>query len=174
VEVARMIARRFNARYGPVFTPPDALLTATPAVLGVDGAKMSKTRGNTIMLGAGEDETAAAIRGARTDGLRHITFDPHARPQVANLLSIVGALAGRDPRDVADRIGDGGAAALKDLAIETVNESLRALRHRRAELLTDTGYLDEVLLAGTASALGTCADVLQQVRRAMGMDYLRA
>jgi len=174
VEVARTIARRFNARYGPVFVEPDALLTATPAVLGVDGAKMSKTRGNTILLGAGEDETAAAIRGARTDGLRHITFDPHSRPQVANLLSIVGALVHRDPCDVAEQIGDGGAAALKDLTIETVNESLRDLRRRRGDLLADPGYLDEVLLAGTTSALATCCDVLQQVRRAMGMDYLQA
>ena len=60
-----------------MFDEPVALLSAAPAVLGIDGARMSKTRGNTIPLGAGEDETAAMIRAARTDALRHITFDPH-------------------------------------------------------------------------------------------------
>jgi tryptophanyl-tRNA synthetase len=172
IELARVIARRFNDRYGQVFAEPEALLTSTPSVLGIDGAKMSKTRGNTILLGATADETAALIRSARTDSLRHITFDPHSRPQVANLLSIVGALSGRDPAVVAEQVGDGGAAALKTLAAEAINESLRELRHRRAELLADPSYLDGVLLDGTSRAMAIAGHTLDQVRRAMGMDYL--
>jgi tryptophanyl-tRNA synthetase len=167
-----VIARRFNDRYGQVFAEPEALLTSTPSVLGIDGAKMSKTRGNTILLGATADEPAALIRSARTDSLRHITFDPHSRPQVANLLSIVGALSGRDPAVVAEQVGDGGAAALKTLAAEAINESLRELRHRRAELLADPSYLDGVLLDGTSRAMAIAGHTLDQVRRAMGMDYL--
>src|SRR6478609_4440083 len=74
IELTRLLARRFNDRYGSVFAEPRALLTRAPAVLGTDGARMSKTRGNTIPLGATEDETVAKIRAARTDSLRHITF----------------------------------------------------------------------------------------------------
>jgi len=49
LEIARLIARRFNDRYGqPVFPVPDALLSAAPLLLGTDGTKMSKSRGNTI------------------------------------------------------------------------------------------------------------------------------
>ena len=173
VELTRLIARRFNDRYGTVFAQPEALLSRTPAVQGIDGAKMSKTRGNTIPLGASEDQTAAIIRSARSDGLRRITFDPVARPQVANLLTVVAALLGEDPRQVADRVGDGGAAGLKALATEVINESLREMRRRRAELLMDVGYLDGVLLDGSARATTTAIDTLDQVRRAMGMDYLR-
>ena len=66
-------------------------------VLGIDGAKMSKTRGNTIALGADEDQTTRAIRAARTDTLRRITFDPVSRPSVANLLTIVGGIVGAGP-----------------------------------------------------------------------------
>jgi tryptophanyl-tRNA synthetase len=137
----------------------------------VDGAKMSKTRGNTILLGADEDQTTAAIRAARTDGLRRITFDPVSRPSVANLLTIVGALSGREPARVADEIGDGGASALKALAAEVINESLRELRSRRRVLLADPGYLDEVLLDGTVRASVAAAETLERVRAAMGMDY---
>ena len=173
IELARVIARRFNDRYGPVFAEPEALLTTTPAVLGIDGAKMSKTRGNTILLGATEDQTAAAIRAARTDGLRHITFDPQSRPQVANLLSIVGALSGREPQLVAEEIGDGGSDALKAVTSEVVNGALRDLRRRRAELLAEPGYLDGVLVDGTARATVAAGDTLDRVRRAMGMDYLQ-
>jgi tryptophanyl-tRNA synthetase len=171
VELTRLIARRFNDRYGTVFAEPEALLSTTPAVQGIDGAKMSKTRANTIPLGATEDETAAILRSARSDGLRRITFDPVARPQVANLLTIVAALTGDDPRQVADQVGDGGAAALKALATDVINESLRELRRRRAELLTDVGYLDGVLLDGSARATATAVRTLDQVRRAMGMNY---
>lgn len=173
LELARLIARRFNDRYGQIFTAPQALLTSTPAVLGLDGAKMSKTRGNTIMLGAGEDETAAAIRAAQTDSLPHITFDPQTRPQIANLLGIVAELTGRSALQVADEIGDGGAAMLKRLTADVVNESLRGLRRRRRELLDDPDYLDGVLLDGTARAMDTAGVVLDQVRDAMGMNYLR-
>jgi len=171
IELARVIARRFNDRYGHVFGEPEALLSSAPVVLGVDGAKMSKTRGNTIPLGADEDQTTAAIRAARTDGLRRITFDPVSRPSVANLLTIVGALTGREPARIADEIGDGGASALKAVAAEVINESLRDLRARRRELLADPGYLDEVLLDGTARASAAAGEALERVRVAMGMDY---
>jgi len=171
IELARVIARRFNDRYGHVFGEPEALLSSAPVVLGVDGAKMSKTRGNTIPLGADEDQTTAAIRAARTDGLRRITFDPLSRPSVANLLTIVGALTGREPARIADEIGDGGASALKAVAAEVINESLRDLRARRRELLADPGNLDEVLLDGTARASAAAGEALERVRVAMGMDY---
>ncbi len=172
IELTRLIARRFNTRYGAVFDEPVALLSAAPAVLGIDGARMSKTRGNTIPLGAGEDETAEMIRSARTDALRHITFDPIGRPQVANLLTIIGALTGNEPALVAERVGDGGSVALKRLATEVVNESLRGLRDRRRDLLADPGYLDGVLLDGTARATRAAVETLHTVQRAMGMDYL--
>ena len=171
IELARVIARRFNDRYGTVFAEPDALLSSAPVVLGVDGAKMSKTRGNTIPLGADEDQTTAAIRAARTDGLRRITFDPVSRPSVANLLTIIGALSGREPARIADDIGDGGASALKALAAEVINESLGGLRARRRELLADPGYLDCVLLDGTVRAGLAAGETLERVRAAMGMDY---
>ncbi len=171
LELTRLIARRFNERYGPVFAPPEALLTATPNLLGPDGAKMSKTRGNTIALGATADRTAEIVRRAQTDSTRRITFEPATRPQVANLLAIIGELAGRDPRDVAAEIGDGGAATLKRRAVETINDELRPLRARRAELLADPAYLDNVLLDGTVQATALAADVLDRVRQAMGMDY---
>jgi len=77
LELTRVIARRFNDRFGlPVFGVPDALLSAAPLLLGTDGTKMSKSRGNTVPLSATADETARLIRGAQTDSERHISYDP--------------------------------------------------------------------------------------------------
>ena len=174
VELTRLIARRFNDRYGTVFQEPDALLTSAPVVLGTDGTKMSKSRENTVRLAADEDETAAVLRIARTDGERRITYEPDRRPEVANLLLIAATLSGREPEGIADEIGDGGAAVLKRVVTETVNESLRPLRARRAELMRDIGYLDGVLVDGIATMTAVAGETLDRVRDAMGMRYLTA
>lgn len=171
LETARLVARRFNERFGPVFTPPEALLTATPHLLGSDGAKMSKTRGNTIGLGDTADRTAEIVRGAHTDGDRRITFEPTTRPQVANLLTIIAELTGRDPREVAADVGDRGAIELKRRATEAINETLAPLRRRRAELLADPTFLSGVLQQGSTRASAVADAVLGRVRAAMGMDY---
>ena len=80
VEITRTIARRFNERYGPVFREPEAMLTQTPKLPGLDGRKMSKSYGNAISLGMSADETAAVIRKTQTDSQRQITYDPQGRP----------------------------------------------------------------------------------------------
>jgi tryptophanyl-tRNA synthetase len=174
LETTRTIARRFNERFGAgatVFPEPDALLTAAPLLLGTDGTKMSKSRGNAIELRASEDETARLLRRARTDGERTITYDPVGRPEVASLLLTAALCSGTDPVDLADSLGDRGAAALKAVVTEAVNEHLRPLRRRRAELATDRAQLREVLRRGNARA-GEVADAtLRRVRDAMDMTY---
>jgi tryptophanyl-tRNA synthetase len=174
VETTRLIARRFNERYAAaetIFQEPDALLTAAPVLLGTDGAKMSKSRDNTITLRDDEDRTAALLRRARTDSERTITYDPDGRPEVSNLVLIAALCTGRDPVEVADELGDRGSAALKALVTEAVNEELRPLRRRRRDLAADPGYLRQVLAEGNARANGIADGTLQRVREVMDMAY---
>ena len=166
-ELTRTVARRFNDRYGEVFPVPDALLSPVPHLLGLDGQKMSKSRGNAIALSATADETARLIRRARTDSRRHISYDPEARPEVSNLVRLAALCQDRDPHEVADEIGDGGSVALKRLAIEAVNEFLRPLRARRAAYLADRTYLHRILKAGNERANTVADETLREVRTAM-------
>jgi len=177
LELSRVIARRFNERYSPerpYFPEPEALLSAAPLLLGVDGAKMGKSRGNAIQLGASEDGTAQLIRGAKTDPERRITYDPVGRPEVSNLLllaSLCGGGAGADRVALAEGIGDGGGAELKRLVIDAVNEHLRPIRRRRAELLADPGHLSRVLADGAARMETVAEATLDDVRRLMHQVY---
>jgi tryptophanyl-tRNA synthetase len=50
LEQTRVVARRFNDRYAPVFPEPGALLSEAPLILGTDGTKMSKSKGNVVEL----------------------------------------------------------------------------------------------------------------------------
>jgi len=174
VETTRLIARRFNERYAGgavVFSEPDALLTDAPVLLGTDGTKMSKSRGNAIELRCTPDETAALIRRAKTDTGRTITYDPEGRPEVASLLLTAALCTGTDPVDLAASIGDRGAGALKALVTEAVNEYFGPLRRRRLELATDPAYLRTVLARGNARANEIANNTLDDVRRVMDMAY---
>ncbi|MER7547816.1 tryptophan--tRNA ligase [Actinomadura sp.] len=166
-EITRTIARRFNERYAPVFPVPDALLSAAPLLLGTDGRKMGKSRGNAIALSAGPDETARMIRRAVTDGDRHITYEPDTRPQVSNLVLLAALCQDRDPHDVAAEVGSGGAAALKKVVADSVNEFLRPIRARRAELIADRAYLRRVVAEGNDRANAIADRTLEEVRAAM-------
>lgn len=171
IEQTRVIARRFNDRYGHVFPEPDALLSEAPLILGTDGTKMSKSKGNVIELRMSADETAKKIKGAKTDAERHITWDPDNRPEVANLLQVISLCEGTDPEQVAAEIGDGGGGALKARLTDAVNTELAPLRERRNELAADVGYLTSVLAAGNERANQMAETTLAEVRDAMGMDY---
>ncbi|MGO1949076.1 MAG: tryptophan--tRNA ligase [Mycobacteriaceae bacterium] len=174
IELARVIARRFNDRYASgaqVFAEPEALLTSTPLVTGTDGRKMSKSRGNAIALGATADETARIVRKAVTDGERRITFDPVGRPGVANLLTIAAGFTGEDPRAIAEGIGDRGAGELKRVVTEAINGHLSEHRARRAELIADPGYLLDVLREGNERANAVAGETLRTVQDVMGMVY---
>jgi tryptophanyl-tRNA synthetase len=169
VEITRVIARRFNDRYGPVFPEPEAMLSSAPLLLGTDGGKMSKSRGNSIPLSASADETARLIRGAVTDSVREVTYDPAGRPAVSNLVLLASLCLGKEPEEVAASVT--GSAALKALLTEAVNEFFAPIRARRAELARDPGFVLEVLRAGNAKANQIADATLTQVRTAMGMDY---
>jgi tryptophanyl-tRNA synthetase len=174
VELTRVIARRFNQRYSPgdaFFPEPDALLSDAPVILGTDGQKMSKSRRNAITLAASEDETARLIRSAKTDADRRITYDPVGRPEVSNLLLLTALCEGGRPERVADEIGSGGAVALKRRATEAVNERLRPIRMRRAEIVKDRVSLRLVLSRGNASANAIANRTLDAVRQLMHTTY---
>ena len=151
LEMTRTIARRFNEKFckgrEPVFPMPQALLSKTPSIMGLDGCqKMSKSRGNAIMLSATEDETAKLIKKAKTDGERLITYDPVNRPEVANLLSLISLCTQEAP-----------------------NEELRPLRQKRAQLEKDPAYIRSVLLDGVKKAREIAEQTLSEVREVMNM-----
>ncbi|NLE18428.1 MAG: tryptophan--tRNA ligase [Propioniciclava sp.] len=177
LEQTRVVARRFDERYGrvdparPIFPQADALLSSGSLILGMDGTKMSKSKGNTIELRMTADETAKIIKRAVTDSDRHITFDPVNRPTVANLLTLAGLCADRDPAAIAEEIGDGGGGGLKKYLTEVLNEKFAPIRARRAELEAERGHIEQVLRAGNERANAVADATLAEVRQAMGMVY---
>lgn len=171
IEVTRKIARTFNNRYGQVFPEPEGILSDAIEIPGLDGRKMSKSYGNSIMLGATEEETAKLIKKSKTDGERRITFDKENRPGVSALLTTAALCTGRTEMEIAEEIGDAGAGALKKYVTESVNAFLAPHRERRRELEHDLDYIKDVLHEGNKRANEIANATLDEVREAMGMVY---
>ena len=175
LEMSRLIARRFNKRFSKkkrVFPEPHPLLSEAPMILGLDGdQKMSKSRNNAIMLGATADQTAKLLKKAKTDSERQITYDPANRPEVANLLLVTSLCTGQDPADIAAEIGDGGAGQLKKTVTEALNEYLKPLRAKRAELAEDKELVKRVLESGVEKARAVAIETLDEVRTVMNMTF---
>lgn len=171
IEQTRQIARRFNERYGHVFPEPDGILSDAIEIPGLDGRKMSKSYGNSIMLGATAEETAKLIKKSKSDSDRHITFDKENRPEVSALLTTAALCSGRTEVEIAEEIGDGGAGTLKRIVTESVNGFLAPHRERRAKYEADLDYVKDVLHEGNRRMNEVANATLGEVLEAMNMVY---
>ena len=176
LEQARVIASRFDKRYGrvgekPIFPQPQALLSQATLILGLDGQKMSKSKGNTIEIGMDDDTTLKRIKKAVTDSERFITYDPINRPEVSNLLLLASMASGIPAEKLAEEIGNAGAGQLKKVVAESLIEMLTPIRKRRKELMNNKDYLLDVLRQGNEKANEIANQTLKEVKQAMQMIY---
>ena len=74
-----------------------------------------------------------------------------------------------EPADIAKRIGEKGSGELKKVLAEALNEELRPLRQKRAELEKNPDYIRQVLLEGVEKARAIAIKTLDEVREAMNM-----
>jgi tryptophanyl-tRNA synthetase len=189
IELTREIARRFNFVYckdrPPVFPEPDAMLTRFPRLRGLDGNRMSKSVGNTILLCDEPDVIAARVRQAYTDPKKIRANDP-GRPE-ADLSELDGE--GRPLHagcvvfdyhrlfnpDLADDIGRrcraGELACVPDKKhlAQTVADALAPIRERRAKWAADKDAVREVIRDGNRRARQVAEATLDEVRAAMGL-----
>ena len=88
LELAREVARRFDARFGEVFPEPKPVLSTTPRIMGLDGkTKMSKTRGNTIDIFDPPAVIEKKLKTAFTDPQKLRKGDP-GRPEICNVFTM--------------------------------------------------------------------------------------
>ena len=173
LELARELAVRFNHRYGETFVVPEAAIPGTGArVMDLQHPerKMSKSSDSplgTIRLLDTDEEITRKIRKAVTDTDGEMRYDREAKPGLANLLEMFGAVTDRTPQDVAatyERYGP-----LKDDLAEALAEDLRSVRERHAELVADPGSLTEALTKGAAKAQSLAAPTLERARASVGL-----
>jgi tryptophanyl-tRNA synthetase len=173
VELARDVAGRFNARYGPTFTPPRAVnppVAARIMDLTAPDTKMSKSTsaaaGALRLLDEPEVLRRKVLR-AVTDGERDVTYEPERRPGVSNLLAILAACTGGDPARLALEFDGNGE--LKQAVADAVVATIAPVRERYLELARDPAHVRSVLRSGAARARKLAGAKVQEAREAIGL-----
>jgi tryptophanyl-tRNA synthetase len=175
LEVTRDVARAFNARYGDVLTVPEAVMDRdAETVVGTDGEKMSKSRGNVIPILAAEEEVRSAAGRIVTDSRRP---EEPKDPETDTVYALYRLVA--DPADAEDMRrgylegGLGYAVAKKQLA-DVLVERFGPARALYEDLLGDPGEIERILAEGAARVRASAVETLSTVRGAVGLPRLSA
>ena len=170
IELTKEIARKFNTAYSEVFSIPEALLSATPRLMGLDGSqKMSKSRNNAIFLSDSTDEVRSKIKKAVTDSGSEIVYDKNNKPNVANLIDLYQLIAGKKVEEIVGLYAGKGYKEFKEGLGEEIVSFLKPIQEKRSKV-TEKDAL-EVLRQGNKKALEVAQSTLRKVKVAMQMDY---
>ena len=187
LEQAREIVRRFNYIYGETLVEPEILLPENAACLrlpGTDGkAKMSKSLGNCIYLSDSADEIQKKVKGMYTDpdhlrvqdpgkveGNPVFTYlDAFCRPEHFGLY--LPDYPNLDELKAHYQRGGLGDMKVKGFLNSIMQETLEPIRNRRKEFEKDIPAIYEMLKKGCDEAREVAAATLDDVRKAMKINY---
>jgi tryptophanyl-tRNA synthetase len=172
VEITREIARRFNYLYGDVFPEPDALLTATSKILGLDRRKMSKSYQNAIYLSDSPDVVRQKVSQMITDPQRARKSDP-GDPDVCNVYEFHKLYS--DPETVsrvneACRSASIGCVACKKEMAENLIRGLQPIYEKRIYYSNNPDLVDAIIDDGCNKARRVALRTMEEVRKAVSFS----
>jgi len=175
VELARVIARRFNSTFGETFTLPQEKLPEQGArimSLADPKKKMSKSDTNekaAISLFDSPESIRKKIKSAVTDTYKTIKYDPEKRPGMANLLTIYALLADTTAKEVEKEAKGKTYSAFKEELADLTVERLEPFRRKREEFISRDVYIKEILKQGEKKARVFAESKMEEVYKKMGI-----
>lgn len=172
LEMARVIAQRFNHHFGEHFVLPEAVVDDDVATLpGRDGRKMSKSYNNTIPLWLPEKQLRKSIMKIVTNSLE--PGEPKQTKDSA-LFAIYSAFANAEQRaEMKQAYADGIAwGAAKQQCFELINSEIAEARLAYEELVAEPDRIETRLQEGAVRAREVAAPFIQQLRDAVGIRPL--
>jgi len=187
LEQCREIVHKFNAVYGETLTMPEIMLPQNAACLrlpGIDGkAKMSKSLGNCIYLSDEPEDIKKKIMSMYTDPnhLRvqdpgkvegnpvFIYLDAFSRPE--HFAEFLPEYQNLDELKAHYQRGGLGDVKIKKFLNAVMQAELEPIRNRRKEFEKDIPAIYDMLKKGCETARETAAATLDDVRKAMKINY---
>ncbi|MBC2694252.1 MAG: tryptophan--tRNA ligase [Desulfobacteraceae bacterium] len=166
VEITREIARRFNYLYGKVFPEPEAILTKTPKILGLDRRKMSKSYDNAIYLFEKPDDISSKVSRMITDPQRARKNDP-GNPEVCNVYEFHKLYSKKETVDTVNkecRIAGIGCVECKKMMAKNLFKALEPIRGKREYYEGKPELLDEIIAAGSNKARKIALQTMEEVK----------
>lgn len=174
IEQCREIVRKFNSIYGEVLREPQAYLSETKRMKGLDGnEKMGKSLGNAIYLSDSEEEITRKVMSAVTDPNR-IRKDDKGNPDVCMVAYYHNLFSSEEEcKNICAecRAGQRGCVACKKQLAKNIIEYLRPMREKRAYYEAHPEEVDKILYEGTQKAKAKAKETMKNVKKAMRLDY---
>ncbi len=170
VELARDLARRFNQRFGKVFTEPKALLSPAKRILGLDGlGKMSKSNASStyIALNDNPETIREKIAQATTDQGN----EPEISNSTKNLIGLIETLISKERAEYywqARRQGTIKYSELKPELAEAIIKELEPFQKRRQEI--SNNEVKKILKEGSEKIQPLAQKTLGEVKGKMGLE----
>lgn len=176
IEQTVELVRKFNRLYNTdVLVEPQPLLSSVARLPGTDGkAKMGKSLGNAIFLADSPDEVTKKVKGMYTDP-DHLRVEDPGKVEGNPVFTYLDAFA--DDKAKVEELkahykrGGLGDSVVKKYLLEVLLSFLDPIRKRREELAKDPGHVMEILKKGTMATNETARKTMEDVRRAMSLDY---
>jgi len=173
IELTRDIAKRFNNKFGDVFTLPKPLVDKDAArimSLTDPTKKMSKSDQpkSYIALTDKPDDIRQKISSAVTETEAVISFS-QSGPGAKNLLNILKTLKEETEGKIEQEFKELGFKELKEAAADTIIKSLQPLQEKFTAIRADEDKLCHLLSEGAEQAATTANETLQAVQEKMGL-----
>ena len=169
VEITREIARRFNHFYGKVFPEPEAILTETPKILGIDRRKMSKSYDNAIYLSDSPEDIETKVLKMITDPQRKRRKDP-GNPDVCNVFEFHKLYTDKETVErinTACRTAQIGCVECKKSMAENLIKALEPIREKRTYYEARPDLVEEIITEGSNQARQVARQTMEEVRAAV-------
>jgi tryptophanyl-tRNA synthetase len=156
-----------------ILPEPEALLTATPKVTGLDGRKMSKSYGNTIGLREDPDAVAAKLKTMQTDPARVRRTDP-GDPEKCPVWDLHKLYSSEDTLKWVNegcRSAGIGCLECKKPLIERVVEEISGMRQRAQEYEDNPDLVRGIIAEGCEKAREVAGQTLDDVKQAIGLSF---
>jgi len=171
LELTREIARKFNNLYKEkVFPEPEAVLTKSSKLLGLDGRKMSKSYNNFVAISESPEDIRVKIQKMFTDPKRIRRTDV-GHPEICNVHSYYAVFAPGRAKEVAKGCKEaalGCTDCKKELAQELIRY-LEPIQKKRKEILRDKGKVDDILEEGAKKARVSAEVTIEQVKKLINL-----
>ncbi|MFA5339317.1 MAG: tryptophan--tRNA ligase [Candidatus Omnitrophota bacterium] len=171
LELTREIARRFKHFYKKeIFPEPEAIMTTTPRLLGVDNRKMSKSYGNAVNLSDTPEEVKKKIKSMITDPQRIKKDDP-GHPDICNVYSYYKFFFPKEMGNLSEECKAGNIGCVEDKGklADCIVELLRPIQEKRNKLIKDRKGIEAVLEKGDKKAREFARVTMDEVKKAVGI-----
>ena len=156
-----------------ILVEPQALHTEVATLPGLDGAKMSKSYGNAVLMRDEPAEVTKKIRGMVTDPARMRRTDP-GDPQKCPVWSLHKVYSNEATRDwVVKGCTSAGIGCLecKQPVIDAIVAEQQPWRERAETYLANPKQVHWIVEMGTERARTVARQTMRDVRTAMGLNY---